>query len=220
MKKKTEYELDEVKGMGFLSNSIKWQVIFAVILSFFVGGLLIFFILGEGRESEEEEWILPWEEVKEEKSDSLQASSMEKIFVDIKGEVIYPGIYEIEEGGRVFQAIDKAGGFTELAEERVINLAEKCYDEMVIYVPSKEEFEGGGMINYSQSSNSQDDRIRINQATPMELTKLPGIGPAKAEAIIRYREENGPFRNVEELVNVPGIGEKTLENIKDLIKVH
>jgi|SRR5690625_1801574 len=136
------------------------------------------------------------------------------IIVDIKGEIKNPGIYTVDLNDRVNDVIKKAGGFTNEADESQINLAQRVFDEMVIFVPS---------INPSredeQLGNLSSDKIRINYATQEEIEQLKGIGPSKASSIIQYREENGPFQSVEDLLNVTGIGEKTLENIKEDIQV-
>lgn len=150
------------------------------------------------------------------------------ILVDIKGEVHNPGVYELEVGERIQTIIELAGGFTENADERQINLAQKVQDEMVIYVPKEGEEEWpplatGASIVASNTGNYQTgaegDLIKVNEATIDDLTKLNGIGPSKAQAIIDHRDENGLFQKVEDLLNVSGIGEKTLENIKDQLVV-
>lgn len=121
----------------------------------------------------------------------------------------------MEQGDRVNDAIIKAGGTTEDAAEEAVNLAEKVYDEMVIAVPAA----GEDVEVIFQEGGGDSDKVRINHASASELVSLPGIGPAKAEAILKYREEAGPFKSEEELVNVPGIGEKTMETLKELISV-
>ena len=140
------------------------------------------------------------------------------IVIDIKGAVKKPGVYTMKEGERVVDAIEKAGGLLKEADQNQLNLAGLLKDEMVIYVPKKGEqqekpLQANGLLQ------EDDGKIRINSASVEELQKLKGIGPAKAEAIVSYREENGPFQTVEDLLEVSGIGEKTLENIKDDIVV-
>lgn len=154
-------------------------------------------------------------ETEEERIDNLQEETKEneRIVVDIKGAVKDPGVYEVDEEARVYDIVELAGGFTKDADENQINLAEKAYDEMVIYVPNKREIDGIETVTH------QSNKIRINYATAEEIEQLQGIGPSKAKAIIQYREEYGPFRSVEDLLNVSGIGEKTLENIKDDIQI-
>jgi len=151
-----------------------------------------------------------------------QSSDIEdtKIMVDIKGEITNPGVYEIDQNRRVIDVVKIAGGFTKLADEQQINLAQKVVDEMVIIVPK----EGEEMIGHVTTAplsdvDSNEPKVRINQATQEEIETLNGIGPSKAQAIIEYREENGPFQDVEDLLLVNGIGEKTLENIQDQIVI-
>lgn len=141
------------------------------------------------------------------------------LIVDVKGEVMQPGVYEAEDESRVNDVILLAGGFTEEADVFPVNLAQRVHDEMTITVPKLGE-EGISVTSVSGSSNSEvTDKIRINSATQTEIEKLSGIGPAKAQAIIAYREEHGLFSTVEDLLNISGIGEKTLENMRDQIQV-
>ncbi|GAA0457361.1 helix-hairpin-helix domain-containing protein [Alkalibacillus silvisoli] len=130
--------------------------------------------------------------------------------VDVKGEVKETGVISVEAGKRVVDVIELAGGFTEDADTNHVNLAELVYDEMVIYVPNLKEGE-----SVPHSNLEANNQIRVNSATIDELTSLPGIGEQRAKTIIDYREEHGPFSNVEDLLNISGIGEKTLENFKD-----
>ncbi|MCP3025615.1 helix-hairpin-helix domain-containing protein [Halobacillus sp. A5] len=136
--------------------------------------------------------------------------------VDVKGEVNEPGIYDVEEGMRVNDAIQLAGGLTEKADETTINLAQKVQDEMVILVMST--LNDNNKVTEESGSNSTSV-VRINYATSEEVQALPGIGPAKAEAIITYRDEQGLFKSSEDLLNVSGIGEKTLESLEEHIQI-
>lgn len=148
-----------------------------------------------------------------------EENAEERWFVDVKGEVKKPGLYEVDKDARVKHVIDLAGGFTDEAASEHVNLAQKVSDEMVIYVPKNGE-EDGLLNEMPAASNGQSmQKINVNKASAEELTQLNGIGPAKAEAIIAYREEHGPFKNVEDLLQVNGIGEKTLENIRDDITI-
>jgi competence protein ComEA len=167
---------------------------------------------------------LQFNEVELENNDEVkeEPSMEENWFVDVKGEVKQPGLYKVKQNTRVKNVIDLAGGFTDDAAVELINLAQKITDEMVIYVPKKgEEIEQSIVTNTNlgRTVTTEHDKVRINDATVDELTKLNGIGPSKAEAIITYREENGPFKTVDDLLQVNGIGEKTLENIRDDIIV-
>lgn len=149
--------------------------------------------------------------------DNDQAVSQDFI-VDVKGEVGKPGVYTVGIDDRVVDAIMLAGGFTEDADQNQVNLAQRVHDEMVVYIPKAGELTAGNEITQSSPTN-QTNGIQINRATLEEIQTLNGIGPSKAEAIITYREENGPFTSVDELLNVSGIGEKTLEKFKDDIVV-
>jgi competence protein ComEA len=141
------------------------------------------------------------------------------VLIDIKGAVKLPGVYELANGERIIDAVDKAGGFLPIADTRKVNLAALLVDEMVIYVPEEgEEVEVLTLVDNTRGKDGKDTgqgKVNINTATVEELTTLSGIGPSKANAIIEYREENGMFKSIDELVNVTGIGEKSLEKIQD-----
>ncbi|WP_394217869.1 helix-hairpin-helix domain-containing protein [Halobacillus trueperi] len=181
-----------------------------IIMVLVVIGVLYFFnpsMDGETQMSKVEEVAIQ-ETVEENASSST-------VKVDVKGEVHNPGVYTMTEETRVDDAIKEAGGMTEWADPTSVNLAQRIQDEMVIFVASNqssstEAGEGGSLAG---------EKVSINRASASEMETLNGIGPSKAESIIKYREENGPFSSVEDLVNVPGIGEKTLENLKELITV-
>ncbi|WLD92148.1 helix-hairpin-helix domain-containing protein [Alkalihalobacillus sp. AL-G] len=138
------------------------------------------------------------------------------LMVDVKGAVRSPDVYQITNGKRINDVILMAGGFTEDANPNGINLAKLLEDEMVVYVP--EIGESGENPAFSQIQE-EGGRVNINKADATELQEIPGIGPTKAGAIIRYREEHGPFQSIEDLTNVPGIGEKTLEQMKEKITI-
>lgn len=140
------------------------------------------------------------------------------IFVEVKGAVNNPGVYELTEGDRVLNAIDLAGGYLAMATSKNINHAQRVVDEMVIYVPLEgEEIEASETIESTQSANS--NLVNINKADATMLTTLPGVGPAKAEAILAYREGTGDFKEKQDLMNVTGIGQKTFEKLEPLITV-
>ena len=146
------------------------------------------------------------------------------IKVDVKGAVSKPGVYTAQLGERVIDLVERAGGFLDDADQTKINLSQKVSDEMVIYVPIVgEDVEiVEQMANFSQpteKASNSDGKVNINHADSAMLQTLPGIGAGKAEAIIEYRETNGPFQTVEDLMNVSGIGEKTFEKLKDSITV-
>lgn len=139
--------------------------------------------------------------------------------VDVKGQVNFPGVYEVEEHLRVHDVIQLAGGFLEMANETAINLAQKISDEMVIYVPHLDEEINNASTATAWSPSQNEKKVSLNQATTGDLETLPGIGPSKAAAIIKYREEVGAFQSIDELTNVSGIGEKTLEKLRDSLEL-
>lgn len=153
-----------------------------------------------------------------------------RIVVDIKGEVKNQGVYYLNEGSIVEDLIREAGGITDKASLDLVNRAEKLTNNKCIIIPSKEEsneIKGpqsnniASMPSSMASTNSDDGNeiININTANESELVKINGIGPAKAKAIISYREENGGFGSIEDIKNVSGIGEGTFLKIKDYISV-
>lgn len=146
------------------------------------------------------------------------------IFIDVKGAVGKPGVYRAEEGDRVIDAVAMAGGFLPDAMEDAINHAERLHDEMVVYVPflPPEGEAGEAAVPEVPASDgwAQDDgKVNLNKADAAELMTLPGIGPAKAEAILAHREQNGPFGKPEDLMEITGIGEKTFARLEELITV-
>ena len=151
-------------------------------------------------------------------SKEVQNDNKQKIFVHISGAVRNPEVYEVEENTRVFQLIELAGGFTQLADTNIINLAEKVSDGQQIYIPTREEVKNG-KINTIVSSHNQSTKININNATLEQLMELDNIGESKASSIIKYRENNGNFKSIEEIMNVEGIKESTFNKIKDKIIV-
>ena len=139
------------------------------------------------------------------------------LFVEVKGAVTKPGVYELVEGDRVLNAIEQAGGYLPTSNSKHINHAERVEDEMVIYVP--EEGEEVEEATTSSAGSAQSSIVNINKADATGLTSLPGVGPAKAEAIISYREQSGDFKEKLDLMKVTGIGQKTYEKLEPLISV-
>jgi len=140
------------------------------------------------------------------------------IFVDVKGAVEKPGVYKAEEGDRVIDAVARAGGFLRDAMPDAINHAERVRDEMVIYVPYITNEDGGedGVIP-PPVYGADEGKVNLNTAEAEELMTLPGIGPAKAEAIIAHRTEHGPFAEPAGMMEVSGIGEKTFAALEELV---
>lgn len=180
-------------------------------------------------------------EKKEVKEKNKAKTTNTKIMVDIKGEVVNPGIYTLDDNQRVIDVINMAGGITKNADTSVLNLSKKLKDEMVIIVYSYYEVknfsyvkevekkvqtgcskgindvENDACIEDDSSSEEESSIISINTATKEELMTLTGIGEKKADDIIKYREENGEFTSIEDIKNVKGIGDSLFEKIKDYI---
>lgn len=185
------------------------------------------------------------EEIKISKEEPIKNTKPEKVEekkykVDIKGQINNPGIYEVVISSRVIDVINLAGGLTVNADTSVINLSKKVIDEMVIIVYSKEEVtnfkktkeieqqvqnqciqkDENSLKNdacISSNNNISTNKISINNASKEELMTLPGIGESKAKDIVDYRTKNGPFKKLEDLKNIPGIGENVYNNLKENI---
>ena len=142
------------------------------------------------------------------------------ITVDVKGAVKSPGIYDLPVGSRVNDAVQKAGGLTEQADSKSLNLAQKVNDEALVYVPTKgEEAASQQAGSGAASSTSKEKKVNINKASLEELKQVKGLGGKRAQDIIDHRETNGKFKSVEELKKVSGIGAKTIEKLKDYVTV-
>ena len=142
------------------------------------------------------------------------------ITVDVKGAVKSPGIYDLPVGSRVNDAVQKAGGLTEQADSKSLNLAQKVSDEALVYVPTKgEESSSQQAGSGAPSSTSKDKKVNLNKASLEELKKVKGLGGKRAQDIIDHRESNGKFKSVDELKKVSGIGAKTIEKLKDYVTV-
>ncbi len=145
------------------------------------------------------------------------------IKVYITGEVKNQGVIELEEGARIADAIEKAGGKTEQANLKNVNLAYQLEDGQKIYIPNINDIEteviDDGASGIVGDTTAAQGIININKADENELQSLNGIGESLASSIVEYRKENGKFETIEDLKNVPGIGESKFENIKAYIKV-
>ena len=151
------------------------------------------------------------------KDEKAEDKHDEKIFVDVKGAVKHPGVFETTKDKRVKDLIEEAGGLLDDADTSTLNLSQKVKDQMVIYV--LKHGEKPKQISDGGTSSSSGDAININTANLEQLMKISGVGKTKAEAIISYREKNGDFKKKEDITKVRGIGKSTFEKIKDKIEV-
>lgn len=171
---------------------------------------------------------------------SAGAADTGRIFIHVCGEVQNPGVYEMEEGSRIYQAVAMAGGFSNNAAESFLNMAQTLKDGMKIQVPNLEEagrWTAGEAVSYSAVSAPTGGelidgagisawpnemgtaKVNLNTATKEQLMILKGIGEARAEAIISYRQEFGPFGGIEDIMEVSGIKDAAFQKIKDDITV-
>ena len=139
------------------------------------------------------------------------------IFVDIKGSVKNPGVYQMKVGDRVKDALDAAGGLTDEADSQKVNLAKRIEDQMVIVVQKVGEEAEEIPAGATSKEEAKEGKVNINTATVEELKTLKGVGEKKAEAIIEYRKKNGSFQTKEDLMKVRGIGKKLFESFQERI---
>lgn len=179
-----------------------------------------------------------------ETSESQASSTM---YVHVCGAVKNPGVYELDAGSRVYEAVEEAGGFTEDADVSYVNQAQRLTDGAKLIIPTMEQtesltvLESSGIIGIVEAESEQtgagqgdatntgvasdgnaasDGKIDINTASEAELCNIPGIGATRAAAIVAYRQEKGGFTSIEDIMNVSGIKEGTYDKIKDRIKVN
>jgi competence protein ComEA len=151
-------------------------------------------------------------------AETTTAKETQTVYVDVGGEVRSPGVYKVESGSRVFEAIEKAGGLTDKADTTAINQAEQVKDGQKITIPARNSSSATAVSGGAVSSPGQS-MININTADSAGLQEIPGVGPVTAEKIIEYRNQNGAFRQKADIKNVSGIGDKTYAKMKDKITV-
>lgn len=206
--------------------------IITAIIVFILSIFLKYYLVSSSNTISLEDNSLEKEEI-EVSSDSKTSEEPELVGVDIKGAVVNPGVYLVENTKRVIDVINEAGGFTANASSEEINLSKKVFEEMVIIVYTKEEVESNNFTssvtndaltttndNPSNSNTSPSNtKVNINTANLETLETLTGIGKSKAQSIIDYREQNGNFTSIEDIKKVSGIGDSIYEKIKDHITV-
>ena len=210
----------------------RWEKLFALgmLLTLLLSGCkntaLLYDSMAESEEQTQEEDALSETPLSGDASESgsisegasLEGSvenSSSPVFVYVCGEVEKPGVYELQEGDRVVDAVEAAGGMTGEASDTWLNLAELISDGQKIEVPSREQAEELAKVREEEESGL----VNLNTASEEELMTLTGIGEAKAREILNYREEHGGFQKPEELMEIPGIKEGVFLKIKDQITV-
>ncbi|NLI61735.1 MAG: transporter [Clostridiales bacterium] len=172
-------------------------------------------IISEELPEQEETWAEG--QITQIQGEDSQESQTIKVY--ITGQVQQPGVIEVPNGCRLNEAIEMAGGFLPEADLLRVNLAIKVEDEGMYLIPKIGE-DAPPMDSIISGSQGDTDKVNINKADQSQLETLPRIGPVTAQNIIQYREENGPFMSIEDIMNVPRIGEKTFEGLKDHITVN
>lgn len=178
----------------------------------------------EGVSDAETESAIETESATETASDEAgqETAAGEKICIHVCGAVKQPGVYELQAGDRVYEAVEQAGGFTQEADQNYVNQAQTLQDGMKLYIPTVEESaELGGSMTETENAGQavSDGRVNINTASESELCSIPGIGTTRAKAIVAYREQHGAFQTAEDIMKVSGIKEGTYEKIRDSITV-
>ena len=157
-------------------------------------------------------------EEKSQKSETEEVVEKDLITVDVKGAVKSPGIYDLPVGSRINDAVQKAGGLTDNADSKSVNLAQRISDEALVYVPTKEEATSQE-AHSNASTTKENKKVNLNKASLEELKQVKGLGAKRAQDIIDHRESNGKFKSVDELKKVSGIGAKTIEKLKEYVTV-
>ncbi|KZD34442.1 Late competence protein ComEA DNA receptor [Bacillus cereus] len=189
----------------------KWLGLVAII------GIVLFLLFWKTNQHTERSVIttdVQAKEIEKKSKPKISDTKQQKkiIIIDMKGAVVKEGVYEMKEGDRVKDAIEKAGGFLPEADRKKVNLAQVVQDQMILYVPDKNE-----QVQEGAAVSKEEGKVQINVASKEQLEKITGIGSRKAESILKYREEHGPFQKIEDLLEIDGIGVKSLEKIKDQI---
>lgn len=240
--------------MEIIKYNYKYFIVIIVVVVLL--GISYFLYAKSNEEIEEEPVVLKKEkndEIKEEQTNNnineqIQINEPKNyLYIDIKGAVNNPNVYMIEEGKRIIDAINIAGGLKEDADTSILNLSKKLTDEMYIIIYTKSEIEEYKkqklndkeilekleedlliVDDYNDAKIKTEEviedtnteiKISINTATKEELLTINGIGDSKADSIIKYREENGEFKTIEDIKNVSGIGDSLFEKIKEYITI-
>ncbi|WP_029187672.1 helix-hairpin-helix domain-containing protein [Streptococcus suis] len=219
--------MDTIKTYIEMLKEYKWQIALPAAVGLFLTTFLIFSQPAKSDQTGLTDF--PQLEQTSSSSELVEETSTEvseepsQLVVDVKGAVAKPGLYTLEADARVNDAVEAAGGLTSQADPKSINLAQKLSDEAVVYVASKDENISVVASTTARSAMSQDEKntslVNLNTATEADLQTISGIGAKRAADIIAYREANGGFKSVDDLNNVSGIGDKTMESIRPYVTV-
>ncbi|HEL1732128.1 TPA: helix-hairpin-helix domain-containing protein [Streptococcus suis] len=219
--------MDTIKTYMEMLKEYKWQIALPTVAGLLMATFLIFSQPAKSDQTgltdfPQTEQVSSSQEQTEETS-TEESEELSQLTVDVKGAVEKPGLYTLEAGARVNDAVEAAGGLTSQADPKSINLAQKLSDEAVVYVASKDENISVVTSTTASSAMSQDEKnttlVNLNTATEADLQTISGIGAKRAADIIAYREANGGFKSVDDLNNVSGIGDKTMESIRPYVTV-
>ncbi|HEM2651168.1 TPA: helix-hairpin-helix domain-containing protein [Streptococcus suis] len=219
--------MNTIKTYIEMLKEYKWQIALPAVAGLLMGTFLIFSQPAKSDQTgltdfpQTEQASSSQEQTEETSTEVSKEPSL--LVVDVKGAVEKPGLYTLEAGARVNDAVEAAGGLTSQADPKSINLAQKLSDEAVVYVASKDENISVVASTTTSSPMSQEEKntslVNLNTATEADLQTISGIGAKRATDIIAYREANGGFKSVDDLNNVSGIGDKTMESIRPYVTV-
>ncbi|HEL1770187.1 helix-hairpin-helix domain-containing protein [Streptococcus suis] len=219
--------MDTIKTYIEMLKEYKWQIALPAVAGLLMATFLIFSQPAKSDQTGLTDFSQPQqssssqEQLEEVSTEESEEPS--QLVVDVKGAVAKPGIYYLDAGSRVNDAVEAAGGLTSQADSKSINLAQKLSDEAVVYVASKDENISVVASTTASSAMSQEEKntnlVNLNTATEADLQTISGIGAKRAADIIAYREANGGFKSVDDLNNVSGIGDKTMESIRPYVTV-
>ncbi|HFI0794738.1 TPA: helix-hairpin-helix domain-containing protein [Streptococcus suis] len=219
--------MDTMKTYIEMLKEYKWQIALPAAAGLLMATFLIFSQPAKSDQTGLTDF--PQTEQASSSSESVEETSTEvseepsQLVVDVKGAVVKPGLYTLEAGARVNDAVVAAGGLTSQADPKSVNLAQKLSDEAVVYVASKDENISVVASTTASSAMSSEEKstsqVNLNTATEADLQTISGIGAKRAADIIAYREANGGFKSVDDLNNVSGIGDKTMESIRPYVTV-
>ncbi|MDN2997673.1 helix-hairpin-helix domain-containing protein [Streptococcus suis] len=215
--------MDTIKTYIEMLKEYKWQIALPAVAGLLMATFLIFSQPAKSDQTGLTDF--PQTAQTSSSSDLVEETSTEaseepsQLVVDVKGAVVKPGLYTLEADARVNDAVEAAGGLT----SKSINLAQKLSDEAVVYVASKDENISVVASTTASSAMSSEEKstsqVNLNTATEADLQTISGIGAKRATDIIAYREANGGFKSVDDLNNVSGIGDKTMESIRPYVTV-